>query len=590
MGGPSLWGAGRGRIALLLLLILLWAEADGSPPPQERENEPDTTTTTTWQARSSFSNVDFLQRNRLPATTIRRPAAEDAFDFFGMWQGPARGTTKEEASSETSDGWWWWNSDESPGAATTTTTGNTDFWGRLTGKKSATIAASENPNKDQHDSSWQQHLEEQTSPSEGFLTKLFLQAGTPERQEGFMDVSKVFFESWEQVRLQMNETFGDLELLERFDLIQLLFFMDYEEEVKNPVWKRRQHRHYRALTTPEAEGLYPGLYLAYLAYTTTCQSVYQHSQQFGGGAWALRNCSMEVKPHNPAHFVLVRKPYETMLDLGPLDFLNHPIRALSGEDTLEVALVIRGTKTIGDMLTDSVLKPVDYRDGLAHEGILRAAKWLYETYREDLRQLLEDSGRRRLKLWLVGHSLGAGTAALAAIEFLEGCSDWMTAEALGFGTPAVLSHNLSYKYRDVITTVVTDADAVPRMSGATLANAWLRIASHDFGDALLVEYDLLMKAVQSKLVVGQSVMAQVAQDLRTWIEQRCNDTLRPQIASNRNSTPTFRKPALIPPGECVHLYRDGTAWQGNYVNCSFFNEVDVAWHLVDDHMIPVRSK
>jgi hypothetical protein len=128
------------------------------------------------------------------------------------------------------------------------------------------------------------------------------------------------------------------------------------------------------------------------------------------------------------------------------------------------------------------------------------------------------------------------------------------------------------------------------MSGATLANAWLRIASHDFGDALLVEYDILMKVLQSKLVVGQSVMAQAVQDLRTWLEQRCNDTLRPQVASNRNSTPAFREPALIPPGECVHLYRDGTAWQGNYVNCSFFNEVDVAWHLVDDHMIPVRAK
>ena len=50
------------------------------------------------------------------------------------------------------------------------------------------------------------------------------------------------------------------------------------------------------------------------------------------------------------------------------------------------------------------------------------------------------------------------------------------------GTPAVLSPELSFKYRNAITTVVADADCVPRMSGQTLVNAWHRIISHDHGD------------------------------------------------------------------------------------------------------------
>ena len=256
------------------------------------------------------------------------------------------------------------------------------------------------------------------------------------------------------------------------DLLQLLFFMDSEEAVKNPVWKRRVHRHYRSLTTEEAEGFHPGLFLSHLSYTKSCEEVETFSQQLGGGIWAIRNCTMESKPHNPAHFLLVHKMYDDVPDFGPLDFLNFPIRSLSNWDVIQVALVIRGTKSIGDMFTDSVLKPADYRGGKAHDGIRRAAMWITETYKDDLKALLEASGKKKMKLVLIGHSLGAGTASLAAIEFIECCSSWMDAEALGFGTPAVLSPELSYKYRDAITTVVTDADCVPRMSGATLVNAW----------------------------------------------------------------------------------------------------------------------
>lgn len=296
---------------------------------------------------------------------------------------------------------------------------------------------------------------------------------------------------------------------------------------------------------------------------------------------------MDSKPHNPANFLLVHKMYDDIPDLGPLDFLNFPMRSLSNWDVLQVALVIRGTKTVGDMLTDSVLKAADYRGGKAHDGIHRAAMWVTESYKDDLKALLEASGKKKIKLWLVGHSLGAGAASLAAIEFIECCSSWIDAEALGFGTPAVLSPELSYKYRDAITTVVTDADCVPRMSGATLVNAWHRIVSHDFGDDLLLEYDLFTRATQSKLPTG--LAAGFFRDLREWITQQIEDNLRPKIAEARKRKSAFREAELVPPGECVHIYRDGTAWQGSYVNCTFFDELDVAWHAVDDHMIPVGS-
>lgn len=418
------------------------------------------------------------------------------------------------------------------------------------------------------------------------VVKIFVQSGNEERKQGFFDILRVFSDAFEEVKAHLNETFGDIGLFEKGDLLQFMYFMDHEEIVKNPVWKRRVHRHYRALTADEAEALYPALFVSYLSYTTSCNEVFKFGQQFGRDEWALRNCTMESQPHNPAHFVAVRKIFEKP-SLGPLEFLNAPIRALGNFDSLEVALVIRGTKTVGDMLTDAVLKPAEYRGGKAHDGILRAALRVVETYRDDLKALLEASGRKKMKLWLTGHSLGAGTASLAAIEFIECCSDWMDVEAVGFGTPALLSHELSYKYRDSITTVVTDADCVPRMSGTTLVNAWHRITLHDFSEDLLFEFDHLATVLRSQLVIGQNVAEGLLSDLREWIVKTIEETLRPKIAAAKQSMMPEQEPDLIPPGNCIHLYRDGTAWEGAYVNCTFFQALDVAWHAVDDHLIPV---
>ena len=116
-----------------------------------------------------------------------------------------------------------------------------------------------------------------------------------------------------------------------------------------------------------------------------------------------------------------------------------------------------------------------------------------------------------------------------------------------------------------------------------------RIVSHDFGDDLLLEYDLFTRVMQSKLLVGQSFAANLVRDLREWITQLIETSLRPAIAKARDSNLAFREPELVPPGECIHIYRDGTAWQGSYVSCTFFDELDIAWHAVEDHLIPVST-
>jgi hypothetical protein len=44
------------------------------------------------------------------------------------------------------------------------------------------------------------------------------------------------------------------------------------------------------------------------------------------------------------------------------------------------------------------------------------------------------------------------------------------------------------------------------------------------------------------------------------------------------------EPILFPPGDCIHLWRDGSGISGNIVPGSFFDELDILRTMVDDHL------
>lgn len=71
-------------------------------------------------------------------------------------------------------------------------------------------------------------------------------------------------------------------------------------------------------------------------------------------------------------------------------------------------MVVRGTKNFPDAVTDAVMDAVDYRDGKAHAGILESGQWLVDKHMPLLQKLLHMSKKSKIKLTLIGHSLGAG--------------------------------------------------------------------------------------------------------------------------------------------------------------------------------------
>ncbi|TVU45407.1 hypothetical protein EJB05_04894, partial [Eragrostis curvula] len=155
----------------------------------------------------------------------------------------------------------------------------------------------------------------------------------------------------------------------------------------------------------------------------------------------------------------------------PSSPLCPPYRILHDRERGEVVLAVRGL---------GLARPEDYRvlldaggpepfaGGHAHRGLLRAAVWLLDREGPALRRMVaEQGGPGACRLVFVGHSLGAGVAALAAVVTVR-C--WLGRLGLRRGDvscyamapPRCMSLGLAVEYADVVHSVVLQplADSV----------------------------------------------------------------------------------------------------------------------------------
>jgi hypothetical protein len=128
----------------------------------------------------------------------------------------------------------------------------------------------------------------------------------------------------------------------------------------------------------------------------------------------------------------------------------------------------------GDLMMEATDYEYDGVRGKAHVGITRSGEYLTKRHKKLLATLLQLSDKRKLDITLIGHSLGAGAATIAAMNMMNSNEfakdigndvDYdvkVSANVIGFGCPALLSRNLSQMTRDFVTTVIADADVIPR--------------------------------------------------------------------------------------------------------------------------------
>lgn len=363
---------------------------------------------------------------------------------------------------------------------------------------------------------------------------------------------------------QMKEAFGDiLPEVGPAISVSMIYYLANREAKLTPSWKRQQHRFYEEVTKPLVIELHDALYLSQLAYVRTVEEFRAGLDKFQSGIWELAYGTTESLPSLPAHFLLIHK---------------HLSRKSKNE--LQITLVIRGTKDLADAIADTTLELTDYRGGKAHSGILASGQALKETYTLKLQELLKHSGKDRIRLYIVGHSLGAGAGAIAAMEFNE--IDYITVEAVGFGCPSLLSPELSESTKDFVTTVVADSDVVPRMSGASMMNALLDLIDYDWTvsarDDLNFTLERAEEATPFALIKG---ILPPKESVVQWTEDFFNRTIAKPTKKKHDRLAV----SLIPPGNCIHFFRDGVGFTGTHTPCKLFSSVEFSRTMLEDHLV-----
>ncbi|CAN1237017.1 hypothetical protein LINGRAPRIM_LOCUS1804 [Linum grandiflorum] len=136
----------------------------------------------------------------------------------------------------------------------------------------------------------------------------------------------------------------------------------------------------------------------------------------------------------------------------------------------DVVLAIRGlnlaTESDYAVLLDNKLGQTKFCGGYVHNGLLKAAKWVFDTECEVLRELLEQNPDYQLTF--AGHSLGAGIVALVTIYALQnrdrlGNIERKRIRCFAMAPPRCMSLNLAVRYGDVINSV---DDFLPRTTMA----------------------------------------------------------------------------------------------------------------------------
>jgi len=223
-----------------------------------------------------------------------------------------------------------------------------------------------------------------------------LNAGEFQKQRSYSEILDLFQEMQGKISEQLSNAFGEVDIAE-FRPSALWYYLELEDEIKNPSWKRRKHRFMSGANIKEVKKIFENLKIAEISYLDSKSEIENALPQVLADENEhidLLFCSVNSNPGEPAHFVALKRPSS---------ILKSPVLVIS----------VRGTKTVGDVFTDALLEPESYRGGLAHHGMVQSARWLVNLHKDLIEKVKKTSPG--LKIEIVGHSLGA----ISFISFLR---------------------------------------------------------------------------------------------------------------------------------------------------------------------------
>lgn len=226
-----------------------------------------------------------------------------------------------------------------------------------------------------------------------------------------------------------------------------------------------------------------------------------------------------------------------------LDVARPVFSILRDEQLKAIVVAVRGTDTLGDVLTDLYCAPAHLGDHQCHLGMLAAARSVLTSSWAAIDGLLIP---HQWPLIFVGHSLGGGVAALAAALYKE-ATPQREVRAVCFGPPACVSESLVAETRSFISSFVNASDCVPRLHYQSLHSLAQDLAAIDWNAELAALVD---SATADGPRLVQEARAIVAAASKSGTLPRALSS--EELAKLAVAAPE-QPPQLYPPGRTFHL-------------------------------------
>lgn len=259
-------------------------------------------------------------------------------------------------------------------------------------------------------------------------------------------------------------------------------------------------------------------------------------------------------------------------------------------DNEAVVIAMRGTLSLHDVVTDMVaveeeIEGVDVTQDqkpCAHKGILRTAHWVREVLKD--KEILETAFSRgpNYKLIIVGHSLGAGCAAILATLLRQ---DYPHLHCFAYSPPGCLNEAAACYTKEFVTSVTLGKDLVARFGLQTAISLKDDIVSL-LRKCRKPKYRILVEGVIETLTkcIGRTQLFDAGTDDNVLEET-------PLVTSSPSQSLVHSKPLLLP-GRIIHIrVTDKTKKclcsvhnkQAYWVTAESFLSIKVSPEMIRDH-------
>ncbi|KAG8513677.1 Sn1-specific diacylglycerol lipase beta, partial [Galemys pyrenaicus] len=281
--------------------------------------------------------------------------------------------------------------------------------------------------------------------------------------------------------------------------------------------------------------------------------------------------------------------------------------------TESVVVAVRGTMSLQDILTDlsaeseTLNLECEVQDCWAHKGISQAARYVYRRLINDgiLSQAFSIAPEYRLVI--VGHSLGAGAAALLAIMLRHSHPQ---VRCYAFSPPRGLLSKSLYEYsKNFIVSLVLGKDVIPRLSVTNLEDLKrriLRVIAH----CNKPKYKILLHGCWYELFGGNpdnfpteldgGDQGDLTQPLLGEQSLLTHWSSAYSFSSDSPLESPSKYPPLYPPGRIIHLEEEGTSgrfcscstaqYSAKWANESEFSKILIGPKMLTDHMPDILMK